>query len=49
VSGRTTSLTLRSTSTGSRCSNAAKNARSLEVNRTLWLPSWRSSDRDLMT
>lgn len=37
------SLTLRSTSTGSRCSNAAKNARSLEVNRTLWLSSWRSS------
>lgn len=33
----------RSTTMGSRCSSAARNARSLGANRTRSLPSWRSS------
>ncbi len=39
VSGRTTNRIRRSTSGGSRCSNAARNARSPGANRTLSLPS----------
>jgi len=43
VSGRTRSRTRRSTSRGSRCSSAARNARSLASNRTFSVLSCRSS------
>ncbi|ADI04313.1 hypothetical protein SBI_01192 [Streptomyces bingchenggensis BCW-1] len=43
VSGRTSSRDPRRTGGGSRCRSAARNARSLGVNRIFSLPSWRSS------